>query len=159
MSYLRVWIHFVWSTKNREPSLNKVIRKKVFKHIFQTARSKGIYVDFINGHTDHVHCLVALGPEQTLAMVMHQIKGESSRWINKNHLTSVKFEWQTQYYAASVSASNVGKVREYIRNQERHHSKKTFQQEHDEIMIKWGFQPYPPIPCQGINPLARNGGK
>ena len=136
MSYTRVWIHFVWSTKNREPLLNKAIRRKVFEHMFQTARSKGIQVDFINGYTDHVHCLAALGPEQSLAMIMHQIKGESSRWINKNCLTPVKFEWQTQYYAASVSASNVERVREYIRNQEQHHSKKTFQQEHDEIIIK-----------------------
>jgi len=70
---------------------------------------------------------------------MQLIKGESSFWINKQGLTKEKFEWQDEYFAVSVSESMIDKVREYIKNQEEHHSKKTFQQEYDEFINKYGF--------------------
>ncbi len=68
------------------------------------------------------------------------IKGESSHWINKNNLTKRKFEWQTEYMGVSVSESVVDKVREYIRNQSEHHRIKTFSEEYDEFMKKYGDQ-------------------
>jgi putative transposase len=70
---------------------------------------------------------------------MQLIKGESAFWINKEALTTQKFEWQDEYFAVSVSESVVNKVREYIKNQEKHHKYKTFQQEYDEFIIKYGF--------------------
>ena len=51
-----------------------------------------------------------------------------------------KFEWQDEYFAVSVSESVIDKVRNYIKNQEEHHSKKTFQQEYDEFILKYGFE-------------------
>ena len=56
MPWVKVWIHFVWSTKNREPFLKDEIRQKVFQHIRENAKEKGIHLDFINGYIDHVHC-------------------------------------------------------------------------------------------------------
>ncbi len=73
---------------------------------------------------------------------MQLIKGESSFWINQQGLTKTKFEWQDEYFALSVSESAVDKVREYIKNQEAHHSKKTFQQEYVEFISKYGFEKY-----------------
>jgi len=72
--------------------------------------------------------------------VVQLIKGESAFWINKNNLCAKKFEWQREYFAVSVSESGVNKVREYIKNQEIHHAKKTFQQEYDAFMEKYGFE-------------------
>jgi REP element-mobilizing transposase RayT len=76
---------------------------------------------------------------------MQIIKGESSFWINKQEefkpiLKEKKFEWQDEYFAVSVSESIVDKVRNYIKNQEVHHSKKSFQKEYDEFIDKCGFQ-------------------
>ena len=70
------------------------------------------------------------------------IKGESSFWINKNELTTEKFEWQDEYFAVSVSESMIHRVREYIKNQEQHHSKKTFQDKYDEFISKYGFEKF-----------------
>ncbi len=103
------------------------------------AQEKQIHVDFINGHVDHVHILLSLNSDQTIAKTVQLIKGESSFWINKNNMCSEKFEWQDDYFAVSVSESGVNVVREYIKNQEAHHAKKTFQQEYDEFMNKYGF--------------------
>lgn len=128
MPFIKVFIHFVWSTKNRFPFLDsKDLRQQVWNHIRENAREKGIYVDFVNGHTDHCHCLVSLGSDQAIQKIAQMIKGESSNWINKNQLTKEKFEWQDEYLAVSVSESHLEFVREYIKNQEEHHQKKTFQ--------------------------------
>ncbi len=71
---------------------------------------------------------------------MQLVKGESSFWINKNKLTRHKFEWQDEYFAVSVSEYKIDSVRKYIRNQEAHHSGKTFQEEYDELIAKYGFE-------------------
>ena len=138
MPFIKIWIHFVWATKNRYPFLTSDIRQDVFKHIKENGPLKNIHIDFVNGHIEHVHCLVS--QKQTIAEVVQLMKGESSYWINKHHLTEEKFEWQDEYFAVSVSESDVHRVREYIRNQEEHHSKKTFAQEYDEFISKYGFR-------------------
>ena len=140
MPFIKIWIHLVWATKNRKPLLNNDIRQKVFTHIRENAKSKNIHLDFVNGYTDHIHCLIALNQEQTIAKVVQLIKGESSFWINKNSICKEKFEWQDDYFAVSVSESGINKVRDYIKKQEEHHAKKTFQQEYDEFMEKYGFE-------------------
>ena len=109
-------------------------------HIAENARSKGIFVDFVNGHADHCHCLVSLGVDQTIQKVVNLLKGESSYWINKNNLTSQKFEWQNDYFAVSVSESALDRVREYIKNQEEHHRHKSFQEECKDFFEKYNFE-------------------
>ena len=140
MPWVRVWIHFVWSTKNREPFLTDKIRKGVFQHIKENAKKKNIYIDFIGGYVDHVHCLISLGTDQEIGKLMQLIKGESSHWINKNNLTQGKFGWQDEYFAVSVSETNVESVRKYIANQDEHHKKKSFNDEFDGFMKRAGFQ-------------------
>lgn len=141
MPFIKVYIHLVWSTKNRVPYLDSAeLRQKVWQHIRENAKEKGIYIDFINGYSDHCHCLISLGVDQNIQKVIQLLKGESSFWINKNQLTKQKFEWQDEYFAVSVSESIIDRVRDYIKNQEIHHTKKTFQEEYDEFILKYGFQ-------------------
>ncbi|WP_348824443.1 IS200/IS605 family transposase [Flavobacterium aestuarii] len=141
MPFVKVYIHCVWSTKNRIPYLNSIeLRQKVWNHIRENAIQKGIFIDFINGYSDHCHCLISLGVDQNIQKVMQLIKGESSFWINKNELIKEKFQWQDEYFAVSVSESVIDKVRTYIKNQEEHHKRKTFQEEYDEFILKFGFK-------------------
>ena len=111
--------------------LTQNIRRDIFDHIKENAKNKGIYLDFINGYLEHVHCLISLGSGQNIDKILMLLKGESSYWINKNKLVREKFEWQDEYFAVSVSESAVNQVREYIKNQEGHHRKKSFQQEYN----------------------------
>ncbi len=140
MPWVRVWIHFVWSTKNRGPYLKDEIRSKVFGHIRENARAKNIHIDSIDGHVDHVHCLVSLGTDQTIEKIMQLIKGESSFWINKSGLCKTKFGWQDEYFAVSVSEASVPGVRKYIANQEEHHRTNSFDDEFEGFMNRAGFQ-------------------
>ena len=136
MPYLNVWLHLVWSTKERIPFLQDSIRDIVFNHIWENARNKDLYLDSINGYLDHVHCLASLTSEMTISKLTQLIKGESSYWINRNNLCPPYFEWQVEYYAASVSPWDLNKIRKYIDRQVEHHQKKSFQQELDEFLIQ-----------------------
>jgi len=139
MGHIKVYVHFVWTTKDREPILHKKIRDSVFSHIRDNARAKGIFIDFIGGYLDHVHCLISLNSDQPIAQIIQLIKGESSYWINKQHLTETKFEWQREYYGISVNIRNLHRVRDYIKNQEIHHNNIPFQKEYEEFRKQIGF--------------------
>lgn len=139
MSHVRIWIHLVFSTKNREQLLKTDFRYELYKHIAGNCVEKEIFLKAINGYTNHIHCLISLGKDQSVSKVTQLIKGESSFWINKNNLTTDKFGWQDDYFAVSVSESQVETVVAYIKNQEKHHATKSFEQEVNEFMNKYGW--------------------
>ena len=143
MPFIRVWIHYVWSTKNRTPLLIENFRYPLFEHIKKNALEKNIYLDRINGNHDHVHCLISLGSDQTIEKIAQLIKGESSFWFNnKSGFKTTKLEWQDDYFAVSVGESMLDIIRTYIDKQEIHHQKKTFTEEYNEFISKYGFKQF-----------------
>ena len=139
MPFTRILIHAVWGTKNREPLLTQEKLFLVINHIKENAITKGIYITDINGHIDHLHCIISLNRDLSIAKTMQLIKGESSFWANKEKIFLHRFEWADEYYAVSVSESQLQKVKDYIANQPEHHKKKTFKQECDEFLAKYRF--------------------
>jgi len=129
MSYTKIWVHAVWGTKGRHPFLSNGIRQNFLEHLEQIATKNNIEICLVNCWLDHVHCLIRLKSGQNIADVTKQIKGESSRWINRNKLSEKRFSWASEYFAASVSEGNILPVRHYILSQEHHHSHRTFKQE------------------------------
>lgn len=139
MSFVKIWVHTVFATKNREPCLEKEIRHELNKHIINNCKEKDIFLQAINGYTDHFHCLISLGKDQSVSKITQLIKGKSSFWVNQNNLIDGKFGWQDDYFAVSVSESQVQTVINYIKNQEKHHSKKSFDDEVEEFMTRYGW--------------------
>jgi putative transposase len=139
MSYIRIWVHLVFSTKVRAPFITKDIRSKVHQHIISNCKEKKIFLQAVNGYTEHLHCLISLGRDQTIAQVAQLIKGESSFWINKNELIPEKFTWQDDYWAVSVGESELNRIIKYIKNQESHHEQKPFTDEVEEMVAKYGL--------------------
>lgn len=143
MPYIRVWIHYVWCVKNRQHILSDQFRDKLFQHIKENALKKDIYLDRVNGYTDHVHCLVSLGSNQTIEKIAQLIKGESSFWFNnKSGFNTNHLEWQDEYFAVSVSESMLNTVRNYIDRQAVHHRKKSFEEEYQTFIIRYNFQQF-----------------
>ncbi len=134
MSYVNVMIHSVWGTKNRERILLPEPRNLLLKHIRENAKDKGIYIDTINAEPEHVHCLFSLNADMSVSTVLQLIKGEASFWANQQKLIRPKLIWAVDYYAGSVSESQLPKVRAYIRNQHEHHRRLSFTEEYDEFM-------------------------
>ncbi|MBD1385773.1 IS200/IS605 family transposase [Mucilaginibacter rigui] len=139
MSFVKIWVHLVFSTKNRQPWMNKELRYKMHQHIIENCKKKEIFLQAINGYTDHIHCLISLGKDQSISKIVQLIKGESSFWVNKQRFLDETFGWQDDYFAVSVSESQVETVIGYIKNQEKHHAKKTFAEEADEFTNVYGW--------------------
>jgi putative transposase len=140
MPFVKILVHAVWATKDRKPLMSKENKDALCKHIREYAPSKNIHLVNINGWLNHLHCVLSLSADQNIATVVGLIKGESSFWANKNLDWSEKFGWQDEYFAVSVSQSQLDVLNRYIDNQEEHHKKKTFQQEYDEFIKNYGFE-------------------
>ncbi len=140
MPYLKIFIHAVWATKNREPLMNTDNKDALCSHIREYTQNKNIQILSINGWQDHIHCLISLSSDQNMATVMNLIKGESSHWANKHLNWKGRFGWQSDYFAVSVSPSQVKRVSRYIVNQEEHHRQKSFQEEYTELLRHFGLQ-------------------
>ncbi len=134
MSLVSIWIHAVWGTKNREKILIPEVRKMICLHIHQNASSKGFYVNEVNGYFEHLHCLMPLKADWSISKQMQMIKGEAANWVNKMGMLKCKLEWADEYFAASVSQDKLDTVRNYIRNQEEHHRKITFEEEYNHFL-------------------------
>jgi len=139
MPYINIYLHVIWSTKNRSKIITKEIKPLLLEHIKSNAKKKGIFIDAVNCISDHIHFSISLGSDQAISKVVQLIKGESSHWVNENKLVKGKFEWQDDYIAVSVSKSILDKVRKYIANQEEHHRRKSFLEEVEEFRKKYGF--------------------
>jgi len=138
-SFNKIWIHAIWATKGRTPLISGAVEKKIYEFISTQLREQGCPVRIINGMPDHIHCLFLLNPQKSIAEVIKQIKGSSSHYINQNNLIAEKFAWQTGYAAFSVSESAVEKVFLYIKNQKKHHHKKTFTEEYEAFLKLYGL--------------------
>jgi putative transposase len=134
-THLSLHYHLVFSTKERAPLITAEIRERVHAYLGGVIRGEGGVALDVGGTADHVHLLIGLKATHCLADVLRTLKGDSSRWIH-DELHVPKFEWQEGYGAFTVSSSNVAAVREYVRDQERHHRKRSFQEEYREFLTK-----------------------
>lgn len=139
-TYHKIWLQFVWSTKDRSPIITKKLKTKLIKHFKEYGSKNEIYIDIVNGIEDHLHFLIGLNPKQSPAKIANLLKGESSNWVNKNIFIRAKFSWQEGYSVFSVSPKDINKVREYIRNQEEHHRKMTYLEEVEKFLKAYGIQ-------------------
>jgi len=139
MSYVKIYVHTVWSTKHRFPTMVGKTRLDLLNHIREYAKSKKICIDHINGGDDHLHALISMDHDQSIGSIMNLIKGESAHWINKQIHQEGDFSWQPEYWAVSVGESQLKSVRNYIRDQEAHHNLHTFEEERVAFMKDFGF--------------------
>lgn len=140
MPYLKILTHTVWATKDIKPLMNAENKNALCHHIREYAATKNIQLINVNGHSDHLHCLISVAAEQNIATLMNLLKGESSFWANKHLKWNAKFGWDDEYFAVSVSQSHFDTVNNYISNQEELHKKKTFQEERDEFIRNYQFE-------------------
>ena len=134
MPFVRIWVHAIWSTHGREPLLDGSARPRVFEHIFQNGRKKGIEMGRVNGYADHVHALFALPNDIPISKAIQLLKGESSYWINKNSIVRTRFEWQDEYFVKSVGEESLLDTCQYIDNQEEHHRRVPFSEEYNKFV-------------------------
>ncbi|HMR44208.1 MAG TPA: IS200/IS605 family transposase [Saprospiraceae bacterium] len=136
-TYTQIYIQVVFAVKGRQNLLHKPWREQVFKYISGIIKEKGHKPIIVNGVADHVHCFIGLKPAMSISDLVRDIKNNSSKFINQQNWLSCKFQWQGGYGAFSYSHTHVGRVYQYILNQEAHHRRKTFREEYLEFLEKF----------------------
>ena len=132
----KIWIHGIFSVKEREKLLKHEFSKDIYDHIEERLETDfDCKVRIINGVEDHIHILFLLSPNFCVKDIFKNIKGESSHWINQSNFLQQKFSWQIGYGAFSVSESTVKKVEIYIKNQKEHHKRISYLEE-VELFVK-----------------------
>jgi REP element-mobilizing transposase RayT len=134
-AYSEAYFHCVFSTKDRRDSIPFELLPKLWAYIEGTAKNLGIVPVAVGGTRDHVHLLLRLKPNMTIAEAVQKLKANSSRWLGEHGLA---FEWQKGYAALTVSPSLVGVVRTYVLNQEEHPRKRPFEEEFLVLLQKAG---------------------
>jgi REP-associated tyrosine transposase len=139
-SYAGCWLHLIWETLRREPRLDKHAAALASANLSEYSHEKGIYMKINYFNADHSHALIDLPTNLTIEQVVQLLKGSSSHWINQNHLIKGRFAWGKGYGAFSVSHSDVSRVANYIARQEEHHRKRSFAEEYQIFIKRYGLQ-------------------
>jgi putative transposase len=125
---LSLYDHFVFSTKNRQPLIDKSWQSRLHKYMGGTVSGLGGVSEGIGGINDHVHLLVSLKATHCLSDFMRELKKSSSVWVLEE-IGLETFGWQDGYAAFTVSATAITQVKGYIERQAEHHAKKPFRDE------------------------------
>jgi len=140
-SLAQIYLHIVFSTKNRYPWLQtKQIQHDVHAYLAATLNNLECPCLIAGGVEDHVHILCRLGREITLANLVRDIKKASSSMLSDRGQTLRGFHWQNGYGAFSISPSHVQALTNYIADQEQHHQQETFQDEFRRLLKKYGME-------------------
>ena len=139
-SYTNLLYHLVFSTKDRRPLIDETLRPRLYEYLGGVIRGLSGIVLEIGGIADHVHLLAKLRQDRAVSDILRDLKANSSGWVNDCKLAAPgSFAWQTGYGAFTVSESQIKKVKQYIRNQEAHHHKTTFEEEFVALLRAHGI--------------------
>jgi len=139
-TYTQIHIQAVFAVQNRNCIISNNWKDELYRYMTGIIQNHGHKLLVINGMPDHIHVFLGMRPNQSLSDLMQDIKGDSSRWINEKRLVNGRFSWQEGYGAFSYSKSGVDSVINYIKNQEKHHLKKSFLEEYTDFLRKFGVE-------------------
>ena len=136
-TFTQIYIQIVFAVASREGLLRREHKEELHKYITGILRNNGHKLIEINSMPDHAHILIGLKPSMALSDLVKDIKAESSGFINEKRWVKGRFNWQEGYGAFSYSHSHLDAVIRYIRNQEKHHSARSFRDEYMKLLRKF----------------------
>jgi REP element-mobilizing transposase RayT len=135
-SYVSIFIHYIFSTKNREETISPEIQDRLWSYMGGVARENKMKALAIGGTEDHAHVLLSLPAALSISRSIQLVKGVSSTWASKTFPDFQDFNWQSGYGGFSISVSHIEDTIKYINNQKEHHRHKTFQEEYLAFLKK-----------------------
>jgi REP element-mobilizing transposase RayT len=139
-SLAQIYVHIIFSTKDRHPFLGPEIRAELFPYTATILRNLECYPVEIGGVEDHLHILCSLSKNLAVKELIEKVKTPTSKWLKPKSRTLQKFHWQSGYGAFSVSASQLEAVTTYVRGQELHHRKIGFQDEFRKFLKRYKIE-------------------
>jgi REP element-mobilizing transposase RayT len=139
-SLSKLYVHLVFSTKNRDPLILASERENLHAYLAGALNNLESQAIMVGGTTDHVHALFRLSKNLSLAKIVEEIKTTSSKWLKTQGQAFANFHWQSGYAGFSVSPSNADQVVTYIKQQEEHHRVVSFQEEYRKLLERHGVE-------------------
>ncbi len=136
-TFTQINIQFVFAVQNRTSLIQASWEDELYKYITGIIKNNKQKLITINGVQNYMHIFIGYKPHQLIPDLLQDIKGSSSKWINKKGFVRGKFSWQEGYAAFSYSHSQIKTVARYVENQKQHHKIKTFQEEYTEFLNKF----------------------
>jgi REP element-mobilizing transposase RayT len=136
-TYSQIYIQIVFAVQGRESFIKPVWEERLHKYIAGFISNQQQKLIAINGTPNHIHILIGMTPTCCLSDLVRELKKASNSFINENNLCSYIFHWQEGFGAFSYSRSQIDNVVRYIRDQKKHHAKKTFKDEFLEFLQKY----------------------
>jgi putative transposase len=136
-TFAQIYIHTVFAVSYRQSLIKPEFKEDLYKYITGIVTNQGQKLISINGVLDHVHILIGLRPAMALADLVREIKADSSNFINQERLVHGRFSWQEGYGAFSYGHSQLSSIIRYIQNQEKHHRRRSFQDEYLTLLRKF----------------------
>ena len=128
-SLSQIYIHIIFSTKYREPTIDDEISNELHAYIGGTCKAMDCEPIKVGGYYDHIHIICKFSKKIALMKLLEEVKKNSSKWMKTKDEQYAHFYWQDGYAAFSVNPAEVDIVVDYIARQKEHHSKKSFQEE------------------------------
>ncbi len=139
-TYTKLRYHVLLSTREQLPLITPEVGNRLCRYIGGIARHLPVTLLAIGGMPDHVHLLLGLRPNQSLADIVRPIKTNASKEIGRSE---TRFRWQPGYLAFGISESKIAPVRRYIRSQARHHGAMSLQDEATRLLARHGLESSP----------------
>ena len=139
-SLVKIDVHLIFHVKSTGVCLRPEDLLRVFAYIGGIIRTIGGIPIIVGGTPDHIHILSSLPATMSLADFVRIIKTNSSKWIKSLDVFYGFFAWQDGYGAFSVSPSILEKTIDYIRNQQEHHRKISFEEEYRAFLDAYGLE-------------------
>ena len=136
-SFVKVYVHYVFSTKYREPYIVPELENQLWAYMGGIARNNNMEAIAINGTEDHAHVLLSLPSTITIAHAIQLVKGASSNWVHETFREYQDFEWQKGYGAFIISHYDLQKTINYIKNQRKHHQTQNYKSEFLGLLKKY----------------------
>jgi len=139
-SYRQLLYHFVFRTKESLPTIKQDHTDQLYAYITGIIKNKNSHLYRINGIENHLHILTDIHPSLSLADFVREIKVSSSVWMKSSGFFPTFDGWADGYGAFTCSYVDIGKLIDYIKNQEEHHKKKTFEEEYRNLLSESGIK-------------------
>jgi REP element-mobilizing transposase RayT len=139
-TYTQIYIHVVFAVEGRQNLIHPGHNDELQKYIAGIVSGQRQKLIAINNMPDHVHMLIGLQPDLALSDLVRDIKAGSSGFIKRKRWVGGRFWWQEGFGAFSYSRSQLDTVIRYIRNQQKHHARKSFHEEYVELLEKFGVE-------------------
>jgi len=139
-SLAKIYLHIIFSTKNRRAFIKPEIEIELYKYIAGILRNIKCTAIKINGTLDHIHILNTMSRTISISTILGVLKKDSSKWLKTKGDEFKNFHWQNGYGVFSVSSLELNKVTMYIENQKEHYKKKSFMEEYMEFLKEYHIE-------------------